>query len=57
MLATIVTYELVLLQFDSEPDEQVDAVLNIDACALPPKDSYWIYVENKNQNKNFSWKC
>jgi len=29
MLATIVTYELVLVQFD-EPEEQVDRNLNID---------------------------
>lgn len=35
MVATIVTYELVLLQFDSEPTEQVDAILN-EECAENP---------------------
>lgn len=34
MLATIVTYELVLLQFDSEPDEQIDGILNTNECSL-----------------------
>lgn len=34
MLATIVTYELVLLQFDSDPNEQVDNILNADECVL-----------------------
>lgn len=32
MLATIVTYELVLMQFDNDPSEQVDRNLNTDDC-------------------------
>jgi gustatory receptor len=36
MLTTIVTYELVLLQFDSDSDEQVDHTLNINECGDGP---------------------
>lgn len=36
MLATIVTYELVLLQFDSDSEEQVDKSLNINECVAEP---------------------
>jgi gustatory receptor len=36
MLATIITYELVLLQFDSEPEKQADGILNFDVCEQGP---------------------
>lgn len=35
MMATIVTYELVLLQFDNDPDVQVEATLNVECDAQP----------------------
>jgi hypothetical protein len=34
MLATIVTYELVLLQFDSEPAEQVEDMFKNGGCQI-----------------------
>ena len=32
MLATIVTYELVLLQFDNVPQEENEEILEFDEC-------------------------